>query len=211
MEQKKKCNKCKIKKILSDFSKDKTNKDSLQGKCKSCSNKFYKDNREEKLEKSRECYKKNKKEKNAYAKSYYYKNTERFLIGSKKYRENNIEKVRKYHNKWRAEKRKTDPLFKLNESLRNMMYRTFQSIGTKKTEKTFDLLKYNPNNLKLRLEYQFTDKMNWNNYGEYWEIDHIKPIDKFIKQGETRPHIINALSNLRPLSIDENRSKGNTF
>lgn len=211
MEPKKKCNKCKLEKTLDNFHKDKTAKDSLQGKCKYCINKSYRDNREERLEKSMDYYKQNKNKKNSYTKSYYHKNPEKFITYAKKYREDNIEKVRKYHSKWRKEKRKTDPLFKLNEILRNMVYRVFQSIGTKKTEKTFDLLMYSPNNLKLRLEYQFNEKMTWNNYGIYWEIDHIKPIDKFVKQGETRFHIINALSNLRPLNIDKNRSKGNTF
>ncbi|MFW5903050.1 MAG: HNH endonuclease signature motif containing protein, partial [archaeon] len=42
-----------------------------------------------------------------------------------------------------------------------------------------DLVGYTFNELKEHLENQFTDKMNWGNYGDYWEIDHIKPKSSF--------------------------------
>ena len=60
-----------------------------------------------------------------------------------------------------------------------------------------------------RLEMNFTDKMNWKNYGTYWEIDHKIPIDHFIKKGITNQKIINVLCNLQPLTYKENREKSN--
>jgi hypothetical protein len=53
----------------------------------------------------------------------------------------------------------------------------------------------------------FRDGMSWENYGE-WHIDHIMPINHFIKSGITDPAIVNALENLQPLWAYENLSKG---
>ena len=50
--------------------------------------------------------------------------------------------------------------------------------------------------------------MNWENR-KHWDIDHIIPIDYFLKNGVTDLSIINALSNLRPLWRKENQKKGN--
>ena len=69
------------------------------------------------------------------------------------------------------------------------------------------LLGYTPHQLKSHLEAQFEQDMSWENYGELWEIDHIKPVSKF-KLGE-RLCIVNALENLRPLPKFENNLKSN--
>ena len=42
--------------------------------------------------------------------------------------------------------------------------------------------------------------MNWGNYGTYWEIDHTFPLSK----GGSFHY-----TNTQPLTIEENRSKGN--
>ena len=41
--------------------------------------------------------------------------------------------------------------------------------------------------------------MNWDNYGSYWEIDHIKPLSK----GGSFHY-----TNTQPLTVKENRRKG---
>ena len=90
--------------------------------------------------------------------------------------------------------------------LRDMVRRCLH--GKKKETNTFKLLGYDTLKLKQRIEIQFKDGMNWDNYGE-WHIDHKKPISKFDK--ETSISIINALSNLQPLWAKDNLSKGNKF
>lgn len=47
-----------------------------------------------------------------------------------------------------------------------------ENIGKNQSDYTFD-------DLKVHLENQFDDVMNWSNYGTYWELDHIKPITAF--------------------------------
>lgn len=67
-----------------------------------------------------------------------------------------------------------------------------------------------PDQLMKRMECQFRPGMSWANYGE-WEIDHKKPVARFIAQGCMNPAIINALSNLQPLWKAENRAKSNKY
>lgn len=55
---------------------------------------------------------------------------------------------------------------------------------------------YNTKELRSHIESLFLDGMTWENRG-LWEIDHIKPVSKFIN-GESIK-VINALSNLRPV------------
>lgn len=78
---------------------------------------------------------------------------------------------------------------------------------TQKTARTEEMLGYTAQELRERIERTWAEWMNWDNYGE-WHIDHIKPIAAFTAEGETRPHIINALSNLQALSARDNIAKG---
>lgn len=68
-------------------------------------------------------------------------------------------------------------------------------------------LGYSITELKEHLESQFTDKMNWNNYCKYWEIDHINPLDNF-KDKQSKEAW--DLSNLQPLTCYENNKKNNS-
>ena len=49
--------------------------------------------------------------------------------------------------------------------------------------------------------------MNWENYGTYWEIDHIKPIEMFDFTNENEIQECWNYKNLQPLTINENRTK----
>ena len=61
-----------------------------------------------------------------------------------------------------------------------MSARVRQSLKNGKDgEKWTKLVGYSVADLKIHLKDQFNDIMNWNNYGDIWEIDHIKPIASF--------------------------------
>ena len=68
---------------------------------------------------------------------------------------------------------------------------------------------YSINDLILHLEKQFTPEMNWDNYGIYWHIDHIKPLAMFNYNSILDEEFRNAwmLSNLRPLEAKANMDK----
>lgn len=55
--------------------------------------------------------------------------------------------------------------------------------------------------------------MNWDNYGSYWHIDHIKPISLFKYETAEDPEFKKcwALDNLQPLEKIANLKKGNKF
>ena len=72
------CCKCKIKKPISEFHKDRITKDGLHPDCKECRRKFYKRNREKILK---------------YHKEYREKNREKLRERNQKWRENNPIKV----------------------------------------------------------------------------------------------------------------------
>lgn len=218
MESKKKCSKCKIEKTLDNFHKGKNGKFGVKSSCKICIGEYGKkyniENNQKIKEKQKAFRDKNKKkskqryqEKKPQYSNYYQNNKEKI----RKYQKEYSHRTRKERNNYAKIRSKTLPHVKVRKMMGGMINNMYFYAKEGKIGKTLDLLGYTVERFKTRIEYQFTDKMNWSNYGSYWEIDHIKPIDRFIKQGETRAHIINALSNLRPLSVSENRSKGNTF
>jgi len=51
--------------------------------------------------------------------------------------------------------------------------------------------------------------MNWTNFGSYWQIDHILPINSFDFSNENDKHICFHWTNLQPLTCIENRTKTN--
>jgi hypothetical protein len=59
------------------------------------------------------------------------------------------------------------------------------------------------------LEAQFTDGMSWENWGDLWEIDHIRPLSTFRYDSLDHPDFKEcwALANLRPLLRVENIRK----
>jgi len=72
-----------------------------------------------------------------------------------------------------------------------------------------DILGYSYRQFKQKIEMQFTEGMSREKLGSEIHIDHKISVDHFIKKGETRPHIINSLSNLQPLWAEDNLNKSN--
>jgi hypothetical protein len=79
----------------------------------------------------------------------------------------------------------------------------------KKNEKTIHYLGYSSSDLKYHLQSNFDENMNWENYGEYWHIDHIIPISLF--KNDTPISVINSLKNLRPLEKNKNLMKSDNL
>jgi hypothetical protein len=111
-------------------------------------------------------------------------------------------KQREYQREYKRKRRK-DSQYKLKENLRTYFYQTI----TNKTNSVFEYLACSTEEFKLYLEKQFDENMNWGNYGEYWEIDHIKPIETFNFLNETEIYECWNYKNLQPLTINENRTK----
>lgn len=103
---------------------------------------------------------------------------------------------------------------KCRKRCRDFLKRCLQ---TKKTDKTYNILKYNAEDLRRHIESTWESWMNWDNYGSInkykrtWNIDHIKPIQAFLNENVSDLSIINNLSNLRALDSRLNTSKNSRF
>lgn len=219
MEETKVCNKCKIEKPISDFSKKNKLKDGTQryqSICKECFNK------NDAVRRSTDEYKKYKKEYgHTYhiennekisnnKKEYHIKNKEKILKKKKEYRNENKDKIKEYFNKNKDKIRNAQRTYRKKYphivAWRRILYRTLYYLGTKKEGHTQDILGYSAVQLKHRIESQFVEGMHWGNYGE-WEIDHIRPLTSFDMNSD--PSIVNSLDNLQPLWKEDNMSKFN--
>jgi hypothetical protein len=117
----------------------------------------------------------------------YYKNIDKDIIRERKrrYYRNSLT-----NNLWRS-------------ILRSYLFRK----NIKKLNETIKILGYSSKSLRDHLECRFDSYMNWDNYGEYWQVDHIIPVSLF--KDESPINIVNSLVNLRPLEKNYNLSRGN--
>ena len=165
--------------------------------------------RPEVKEKRRQYYLKNKEKLDNYQKQYHkdtdYKankkwneaNKEKYKESMDNWRKENIEHHRETRAAYMREYRRNTPDYILKENVSHYIRRVLNG-GKSGSYKKY--LGCNIKEYKQYLEQKFTDKMNWDNYGTYWEIDHIIPTSK----GGSFHY-----SNTQPLSVTENRSKGN--
>lgn len=130
-----------------------------------------------------------------YQKNHYWKNPEKARLKSKKFRKENP----KYNQYYTANKLKTDINFRIAYNMRHRILYALKNANSKKTTKTAKLLGCSTIELKNYLESKFLPTMSWNNYGNYWHIDHILPCTSFdltkIEEQEKCFHY----TNLQPL------------
>ncbi len=149
------CKECKIPQELEEFSKHKGFKDGLNSRCKECIKNYHKEYFSQEN---------NKNKKQQYQIDYNVLNKD------KNYQYQKERKKRLY---------KSNPLFKLEISLRSRIYKAIIKGKGIKNEKTLNLIGCEPNEVKLYLENQFLPPFTWENHGEIWEIDHIKSCASF--------------------------------
>lgn len=120
------------------------------------------------------------------------------------------DEIRKKANLNQNKRYNNDYSFRLKKRLLNGIY---NYLKYNKNDKIVGLLPYTLNDLKIHLEQQFDNNMNWLNYGPYWSIDHIKPISSFNIIDEQCDDFKEcwSLNNLRPLSNKENFEKSNKY
>jgi hypothetical protein len=188
----KKCKKCLVDKNEEDFGlKNKK----LNIICKLCINKI-----------SRE-YKKNNKEKVRIANNKYNnENREKVREWNKKHFENNKERVReRARNNYK--KYRECPEIVLIQACRNRINKLINR--NSKSLKSIEMIGCSIIMLKQWLEFQFVCNMNWENYGSYWHIDHVKPCSLFdLTKNEEQENCFN-WKNLRPCVASENIKKKN--
>ncbi len=192
------CSKCGEEKALCEFSANKGGKHGRHSQCKECakerSNKWYKENKERRLQKSKEWYENNKERKKETCRIYQ-----------------RTDKYRARANQYRKQKLKDDPAFLMRMRISNHIYYALTRQGGSKETPSFEALPYTPQELKEHLENQFSSQMSWDNYGSYWEVDHIYPVSKLPHDSVKHPNFLKCwnLDNLQPLEKIANRRKSN--
>ena len=121
----------------------------------------------------------------------------------------NREETREYMREYQKNRRKIDPKFRIDRNMGNMFWWILK--GRRPGKRLISLVNYSAKDLKKHLEKQFTQEMNWENYGSYWEVDHIIPKTAFHYIAIEDPNFIKCwdLNNLRPFFINKNRKKHN--
>jgi len=124
----------------------------------------------------------------------------------RQYQQENRKILREKQKIYVNNKLKTDVLFKLKHRLRTRLYLVLKQKKLSKTTKISEYLGCTLEELKLHIESQFTDGMNWDNYGE-WHIDHIIPLS--LAKTEEEVYKLNHYTNLQPLWANDNIKKSN--
>lgn len=106
-------------------------------------------------------------------------------------------------------KRKEDPQYRMRYALRSNLQSAIKRINfSVKSERTMKYLDCSLDFIKLWFEFLFDTNMNWDNYGSYWHIDHIKPCASFDLTKQESIYECYNWTNLRPLEKNENIKKG---
>ena len=174
----KKCSKCGIISLKSNFHKNKNMIDGFQPYWVSCIKK--------------------------YRKKYYIEHRDLELECNKKYRSDNKDKI----NENFKNRKKLDSNYKLVCNLRSRTSIGFKAQNVRKTNKTFDLLGCSHSFFKNWIFYQLYGNMTLENYGSVWHIDHCIPIASFNLLDESEMKKCFNWINLRPMYWSENISKG---
>lgn len=196
------CFKCKEEKDLTNFHTHKKNKDGLSHICKPCSTQVNKEWREKNKEKWVEGYKK-------YSNLPQIKEKQKEYITS--YRIDNKEKLNSYLNEYHKQQRLKNPLKKLSHYIRTNINNYIREYNSNKNQSTLEILGLGTwEEFKLYIEKQFTEGMNWENYGqgknnETWHIDHKIPLASANSLEEIIK--LNHYTNLQPMWCSDNIRK----
>lgn len=194
------CSKCGIEKNKSEYHK---RKNTIIKQCKACKKisqkKYYEDNKE-KL--------------NANAKIYYKKNVHLIAKNRKEFRANNNDIIRKHNEKYR---KKYPERIKASHIKNDKQPATIIQIAARRRFKNLvkcdnhfnNIMKYNKDIYIKWIEYNFDEHMNWQNFGKYWQIDHITPCSSFKLENNDEFLICFNWRNLRPCEKKENLYKSN--
>lgn len=212
----KKCPECNEVKPTTEYYKCSTRKDGYQAYCKICKKEKFRESKKKSDRKyNKEYYSipENKLKRNKYSRQYQLDNPEKQKEYHKKYRktECGIKVRREYRKKIYDEKygMYKDPIFTLKLILRNRLKNALKN-GFKKG-KTLEMLGCSIEEFRYYIEKQFTPEMNWGNYGDYWELDHIKPCDSFDLNNLEEQKRCFTFTNIQPLEKINNRIKSNKY
>lgn len=234
------CKNCGEEKVLSQFYTNQYMKDGHVNSCKVCDLAYFKARRNDPIVGKKIKERKNARRREKYSlrpafrekilaenklyrrenkdkiKEYFRKYNQRpeiKILAVKKamrWRKDNPEKV-KAILKTQRDKLKNTLAYRLNNTMHSGIYENLKENNVTKNGWSWSkLIGYTIKDLKAHLESQFTEGMNWENYGK-WHIDHIIPISffQFTSPDNVEFKMCWRLENLRPLWAKDNMRKSN--
>ncbi len=187
-------------------------------KSTAASSDYYHTNRDRVLEQKKQRRMLNPEAVKLVSKASVAKNRERIRLRQKEWRKNNPEAFLKLQRDYRQRRnalnklrRAENPTRKLAENCRSRICHILKREKVTKSQSTFKFIGCTAEFFREFLEHQFTDGMTWQNYGIFWNVDHVIPIASF--QLHNPDHLRNAFhySNCRPLKVEENSEKNDTL
>jgi len=214
---------------IGSFHNKRHSKDKLASQCKACVNEHKRifnkkpEAKKRQSENHKKWYAKNREGQREYRKQY--NSSEQGRRKKKEYQHNwradNKEPIKNYQREYRQTKQhketrkrwRSQPHIRCMLAVSECVRQALKKQGAKKDYKTFQMLPYSPQDLKEHIEKQFDEKMNWDNYGDYWHIDHIIPQAALPYESLEDKNFQKcwALENLQPLEAVENIRKGSLY
>lgn len=197
------CNKCKIWKDETHFSKEKRALNGLYSICHECKQIYREENSKQIKEWHAQNYINNKKEIDIENRNWRVNNREIVNLIQRIYRKNNPEKTRErklrnYH------KKKNDPVYNLKIRLRNRLRGALDNQGFKKNKIFAQVIGCSYEQLKFYIESQFKNGMTWENRN-LWELDHIIALG--LANTEEEVYKLSHYTNIQPLWIEDHKIK----
>jgi hypothetical protein len=192
----KQCKKCNLEKSITEFC---TRKGEIDGKhryCKSCLNQNFKT-----------YYHTSGRKKSVYYKTYREQNKEYF----NQYCYNHYHTKKELYREWERNRLKTNPSFRIKKSIMALLNFHLKKNNEYKNKHTIEYLGCSIDEYRKYIELKFTPEMSWENYGDYWEIDHIKPISSFNLNNPEELAKCFYYENTQPLYWKDNLYKSNKY
>jgi len=144
-------------------------------------------------------------------KEYRLRHPEKIKAAVAKYKAENPEKIRAWRRRHHHQGM-TDPVFVIVKRLRTRLHDEvrFRARKTKKLTSALNLVGCTREELKTWIESQFKPGMGWHNRSE-WHIDHKRPVASFDMMDLEEQKKCFHYTNLQPLWVSENTSKGSRF
>jgi len=192
----KKCVKCGRDKPVDCFCNSKRHKDGKNTECKECRKKYLSVyntiNRDRKL---------------ASQKRYRERHREKLVEKNRAYKSKDKKRWRIYGREYERERRVADIGYRLKKVLRSRIQSAIKSEGIKKNTKSGKLLGCTMAEFKKYISSMFSENMSWDNYGSYWNLDHIVPCASFDLTSVEQQKICFHYTNYQPLTVQENSFK----
>ena len=164
----KKCCRCGIISLKTNFHKNKNMKDGLQPYCISCvkqkqyynenpdkKRKYYLDNQDRLLNKQKFFKKENRDQIKECQKKHYLDNNDQIIEYKKQYFQQNKNKIIESNRDYVKSRRDSDLNYKLTCNLRSRTNKAFKSQNSRKINKTIDLLGSSPSFFQRCIIHQF--------------------------------------------------------